>query len=807
VKRLPRAFFVEKEKQMCAHRKQITSSRPDSPAAAPRLDKWKVIGPGGGGAQYFPTISPHDPDKVFVRCDMTGAYTSDDGGNSWRMLNLRGVVHFFAFDPVDPDTVYAQTIGLWRSTDSGGTWKLIYPDPSMVERIVFVGDHAAERIILRGERDRMPADFKGNLQAMANYTRRVVSALAVDPSHSRTLYAAMTSRGRTSFCVSKNWGKTWEEDCPLPVGAQKIYVDPASPVARRTIYVVGENRVSVRESGKWTHHKSPAGVKSFFDVSAGFVGGGGVPIIYGIADARWRGKSLSGGIFVSQNGGRTWSKANADLVRQTHLPSPDPATRGVAACLSDGRVAYIGVKNWRFGPGRKDVCFGTAKTADAGKTWRIVVRETGDKPASNVKDAWTTERFGPLWGDAPRYLGVAPGDPDICYTTDDGRTMRTTDGGKTWRGVYSKKVAGGWTTTGLDVTTCYGVHFDPFDSKRVFISYTDIGVFASENGGTTWKSVTASGVPHPWINTTYWMVFDPKVKGRAWAVMTGFHDLPRPKMWRNRGVAHYNGGVCASDDGGLTWRRSTRGMPETAPTHILLDPDSPADARTLYVTGYGTGVWKSINGGATWSLKNKGIEGKEPFAWRLVRDPRGALYLIVARRSDDGGFGDARDGAIYRSTDGAESWERVSLPHGVNGPNGLAIDPENPDRLYLATWGRASFNGDVDGGIWISENAGRTWRNVLDRYQHVYDITVDPKRPNVLYATGFFSSVLRSDNKGNTWRRLKGFNFKWGHRVTPDPRNGRMIYVATFGGSVWYGPAQGDPDAADDIATAVAKLK
>jgi len=62
--------------------------------------------------------------------------------------------------------------------------------------------------------------------------------------------------------------------------------------------------------------------------------------------------------------------------------------------------------------------------------------------------------------------------------------MRTTDGGATWAGLYSRKVdSAGWTTVGLDVTTTYGVHFDPFDSKRMFITYTDIGLFRSEDGG------------------------------------------------------------------------------------------------------------------------------------------------------------------------------------------------------------------------------------------------------------------------------------------------------------------------------------
>ena len=35
----------------------------------------------------------------------------------------------------------------------------------------------------------------------------------------------------------------------------------------------------------------------------------------------------------------------------------------------------------------------------------------------------------------------------------------------------------------------------------------------------------------------------------------------------------------------------------------------------------------------------------------------------------------------------------------------------------------------------------------------------------------------------------RGYNFKWGHRVIPDPADAAKIYITTFGGSVWHGPA------------------
>ena len=67
-----------------------------------RPGNFRVIGPGGGGAMFNPTISPHDTNTVLISCDMSGSYITHDGGTTWRMFNLRGVVDFFAFDPKDP---------------------------------------------------------------------------------------------------------------------------------------------------------------------------------------------------------------------------------------------------------------------------------------------------------------------------------------------------------------------------------------------------------------------------------------------------------------------------------------------------------------------------------------------------------------------------------------------------------------------------------------------------------------------------------------------------------------------------------
>jgi hypothetical protein len=89
----------------------------------------------------------------------------------------------------------------------------------------------------------------------------------------------------------------------------------------------------------------------------------------------------------------------------------------------------------------------------------------------------------------------------------------------------------------------------------------------------------------------------------------------------------------------------------------------------------------------------------------------------------------------------------------------------------------------------------------LSKDQHVYDVTIDSRNPKIIYAVGFESSAWRSSDRGLTWKRISGFNFKWGHRVMPDPADASKIYITTFGGGVWHGPAAGDSNAVDEIGS------
>jgi photosystem II stability/assembly factor-like uncharacterized protein len=722
---------------------------------APRFDAWRIIGPGGAGGMFLPTVSPHDPHIVLELCDMTGGYISLDAGRSWRMFNLRERISAFAFDPRDPKVIYAGNSAVWRSDDTGKTWRMIFPRPSKKTVQLMRDDHAEGPWITDD-----PA-----------YPGGEARQIAIDPADSKRIYVLFAARGKFWLCLSKDRGASWTRLKEFAAERfHALYFDSG-------LRAVADSGVFVMSGERWDQLPGPPG-----GVIQSASGGTGMLYV-----------TSTTGIHSSEDGGKTWR-----TVRDA-LPG-SPRFHSIACSAQRPQTAYVGFTDMRQGIVLRDKYFGIAKTSDGGRHWAPVYQEAAGKPAPNVERAWIEDFYhgtGPV-----QDIGVSPVNPDVCYATDTcPRSFRTLNGGKTWEQIISARAGGDrWTTTGFDVTTCYGVHFDPFDFKNVFISYTDVGLFKSTDGGDSWTSSIAR-IPGRWRNTTYWIEFDPQVRGLIWGAFSATHDLPRPKMWQRMDPKTYRGGVGISTDGGEHWALSSTGMPETAVTHILLDPSSRVGARTLYACGFGRGVYKSTDNGKSWALKIAGIEKKQPFAWRITRARNGALYLVVSRRSDGRYSVDSEDGALYKSTDGAEHWTKMKLPDRVNAPTGFILDPVDQRRMYLSAWGAAISDGITGGGVFLSTDGGESWKNIFRDSQHVYDVTVDPKDKNVIYNSGFESGAYRSKDRGATWIRIRGFNFKWGHRVIPDPVDTSKIYITTFGGSVWHGPAAGDPKAVEDIVT------
>ena len=753
------------------------------------VSHWEKIGAGGGGATFSPAISPYNSNYAYVACDMTGSFVTYNGGQSWRMFSLRGAVSFFVFDPVDSNIVYANSIALFRSSDRGNSWKIVYPAPGDIKGFVPKGDHAEELVLTNDS------------------TIRNVVTLAVDPENSMKLHAAISVNNIVAYYFSDDQGEHWTRVKDLENGVKNIYIDPSSPKENRTLYITGRNSITIREKGTWKIYPGPENVGALNCFAAGFDKLHNKFIIYAISGKCYShpGNDLSG-IYYTDNGGKNWLNRQDDILNLRRDNDDIPEWRCISTSDSHPEVVYVSYNGLK--EHQDTTCMGVAKSEDFGKTWKLVWKDRltskGNLKSPNYKGGWIDERFGPSWGENPFSIAVSRVNPDICYTTDFGRTIKTPDGGKAWEQVYTNRKDGeGWISRGLEVTTGYRIVFDPFEINHLFMANTDIGLMESKDGGESWMSaINNNGVPKNWLNTTYWLTFDPEVKGRGWAVMSGVHDLPRPKMWRRNGTVNFEGGILATENSGKSWQPVSMDIGEAAFTHILIDTESKKEARTIYVCAFGKGVYKSVDGGKTWTLKNNGISGTGPLTWQIVQANKNrTLFLIVSRLSVDGSIGNEKDGAIYRSDDGAETWVKLILPQGTNCPVSLVIDEENNNRVLLSAWGRLSkgqFSQDTGGGIFLSTDNCKSWKQVLEKDQHIHDLTYD-HRNNTYYACGFSSAAYRSEDSGETWTRIRGYNFKWGQRVEPDPRNPNKIFVITFGGGVWYGPAKGDEKALEDI--------
>lgn len=766
-------------------------------------NSWKVIGPGGGGGVLKPTISPFNPNFVLAHCDMTGTYVTTNGGMSWKMKNLWNVPDDFEFDPSDSSTVYVATRGflhsedrgsgislLLRSSDKGETFTIIYPDVKKSKKI--------ERLQSTGSK---PSDLiEGALDG-------TIQKVKVDPSDNSRIFFGMSplidylGRGATksenenaTLVLSEDHGSTWRTISAL---SGKNVLAIILPPAKDIVITFTESTCQRMNLKTGSKEILPLPVSKINAVAGGKGRNGS--LIYVVSDFRTSGSGGKGGAYLSRDLGLNWTQINNGLMENTAKGKVPAFRDGFAVCESVPEVAYISLVNpvSRSGGEIVDI-YSIYKTIDAGVNWKpVLLSSTPDGYITkNFEGSWMEKSFDPGWGGNPIDLGVAPGNPDLCFAGDNGRGYKTSDGGKTWKQVYShNNPDGSYSSSGLDVTTCYGVHFDPFDREHFFICYTDMGLFHTFNGGKSWYHAI-TGIPGEWVNTCYQVAFDPEIKGKVWSVWANAHDLPRTKMFGGDGFDDFSGGVALSEDSGRTWVRSSSGMSENSVcTNILIDPASPVNSRVLYVSMMGKGISKSTDGGKTWILANKGL-GDNLFAWELRRNARGRIFALFARGLMGG---NTIDGTIYYSDNGAESWVKVTLPAGVNGPHDLLIDPVHPEVMYLSCWPHAADGTDRDGGVLKTEDGGLTWKLVFDDRVRVNSAGMDKAVPGIIYINTFQNAAYRSTDAGTSWKRIEGYRFKWGQKAIPDVNNPGMLFLSTYGGSVFYGPAGGVPGIKDDI--------
>jgi len=205
-----------------------------------------------------------------------------------------------------------------------------------------------------------------------------------------------------------------------------------------------------------------------------------------------------------------------------------------------------------------------------------------------------------------------------------------------------------------------------------------------------------------------------------------------------------NGGVWRTTDAGSTWQPIFDEQPTGSIGAIAVAPSNPD---VIYVgTGAGIirpdlatgdGVYKSTDGGKTWA--HLGLRDSRMIA-NMAVDPRNPDRLFVAVLGHP--YGPNAERGIFRSTDGGRTFEKVLYKDEYTSGNDVALDPANPEIVYAGLWRQQqSFReggefGGVGGGIYKSVDGGTTWKQALDGLPPVIEanLAVAPSDPRTVYA-------------------------------------------------------------------------
>ncbi len=215
------------------------------------------------------------------------------------------------------------------------------------------------------------------------------------------------------------------------------------------------------------------------------------------------------------------------------------------------------------------------------------------------------------------------------------------------------------------------------------------------------------------------------------------------------------------------------------------------DANVVYVASASGGLWKTTNGGVTWKpiFERQGTISIGDIA--LAPSNTDVIWVGTGESNvrNSVSFGDG----VYKSTDGGKTWQHMGLKD-TERISAIAINPQNPDVVYIGALGHA-FGPNDERGVFMTTDGGKTWTKTLfiDNQHGVADLEIDPSNPNILYA-GMWSferkpwthrsgsekgGVYKSIDAGRTWNKLTNGLPKMMGRigVRVAPSNTNIVYV------------------------------
>ena len=658
--------------------------------------------------------------EVFAR----GSTSPVAGGALWQPIgptNGGGRTLTLAFDPIDPDTIYAGSAsgGLWKSSTGGvgaAAWERIetgFPelgvstiafDPGDPD-VIYIGTGEVYNYVKAGdlEADRATRGSYGigilkSTDGGASWTKSLdwsynqqhgVWAVRVDPTDSSVVWAATTEGVYKSIDAGASWSRNLDV-----VMAMDLVLSPTDP----DVVLAGCGNLSSDDRGiyRTTDGGDTWTLVSGFGLPDDFEG----KIQFGVtaADPDVVYASIGNGFTVFGPDNFTWLFRSTDFGAAWELRSITDYSRwqgwyahDVAVHPNDpDTIITVGIDIWKSTDG------GASLTQKS----RYFTYFTGVLPPGGPEGAADYSH-----ADHHDVL-YHPTDPNVVYFANDGGVFRSTDGGETFEG----------TNGGYQTQQFYnGFVSDPSDPDLAIGGLQDFST-AIYRGNGDWQRWVYGGdggwaaIAFDDPDTVYATAQELSM-GKSFDGGTFFFDVSPPNL----------GGPVAF----------------IAPMVM-----SPSDSEVLYAAS--NYLFKTFDGGGLWFIGQGGLEidGNPMLALAVAPQNEDVLYLASAPF--------AGRGRVHRTTDGGSTFTDITGNLPDRYPGDLTVDPADEATVYLAVSGFGSshlFKSTDYGDSWIDIDGG------LLPDVPATAVVVDPLFPEHVYLGNDVGVFFTADG-GGRWVQL-----------------------------------------------------
>jgi len=361
----------------------------------------------------------------------------------------------------------------------------------------------------------------------------------------------------------------------------------------------------------------------------------------------------------------------------------------------------------------------------------------------------------------PKTIYVGTGESDIRSDLASGDGMyRSDDGGATWQHI------------GLDDSRQISrILVDPTDAHTVYVGVLghaygpseQRGVYKSTDAGATWQRVLDKG-PDVGIADIAMATAQPQI------LFAATWNAHRPPWSTYAPLEGPGNALYRSTDAGATWTQlSGHGLPDAAwgRTGIAVSADGKRAYVTIDCKGH-AGLYRSDDAGDTWTLMSSDprITSRAWYFNSIAIDPSNPDVLYMPNV------------ALYRTNDGGKTIEIVRGAPGGDDYHQIWVDPKNSDHLVLG----------VDQGTSVSLDRGKTWSTWYNQpTAQLYHVTTDHRFPYTIYGaqqdSGAIAVHSRSDHghiDTRDWFLPGGSESGY---IAIDPKDENIVYVTdTYGG-------------------------